>query len=150
MEYMEFIGAGFILQIPTDWLITASPEHQAIFWGPNNPQGLRPTMIVSVRIVDDSVTVDKLVTETLSAQQNQLPQYHVLNEIDNRGRGIFERTYQWVRVNDNALIIQTQRFYVLGNLLFTFTATRLGQEVQYEPVIKHMLNSFRLVLNPTT
>lgn len=149
MEYMEFIGAGFTLQTPTEWLITTSPEHQVIFLGPNNPQGIRPNVMVAIRAVDDSVTVEKLVTETLSTQQAQLPQYRVLNEVDNRNRGVFERTYQWVRLNDNAQIIQTQRFYVLGNLLFAFTATRLSQEVQYEPVIKHMLNSFRLVLMPT-
>jgi len=149
MEYMEFIGAGFTLQTPTEWLITASPEHQVIFLGPNNPQGVRPNVMVSIRAVDNSVTVDKLVTETFTAQQAQLSQYRVLNEVDNRDRGVFERTYQWARVNDNAKIIQTQRFYVLGNLLFSFTATRLDQEAQYEPVFKHMLNSFRLVLMPT-
>jgi hypothetical protein len=74
MEYMEFIGAGFTLQTPTEWLITSSPEHQVIFLGPNNPQGVRPSVMVAIRGVDDSVTVEKLVTETQSAHQTQLPQ----------------------------------------------------------------------------
>lgn len=149
MEYMEFIGAGFTIQTPTEWLITSSPEHQVIFLGANNPQGVRPNVMVSVRAVDDTVTVDKLASETLTAQQAQLPGYRVLNETDNRERGVFERRYQWTRPNGGETVVQTQRFFVLGNLFFSFTATRLEQEAQYEPVFKHVLDSFRLVLTPT-
>ncbi|MDX2076380.1 MAG: hypothetical protein SFZ02_08100 [bacterium] len=150
MEYMEFIGAGFTLQTPTEWLITSSPEHQVIFLGANNPQGVRPNVMVAIRAVEDTVTVSKLAQETLAAQKAELPHYRVLSEMDNSERGVFERTYQWARPSDGASIIQTQRFYVLGNVLFSFTATRLELEVVYEPVFKHMLNSFRLVLTPTT
>lgn len=149
MEYMEFIGAGFTIQTPTEWLITSSPEHQVIFLGANNPQGVRPNVMVAIRAVDDSVTIDKLASETLSAQQAQLPGYRVLKETDNRERGIFERCYQWTRPGSGDVIVQIQRFYVLGNLFFLFTATRLEQEAQYESVFMYMLDSFRLVLMPT-
>jgi len=149
MEYMEFIGAGFTLQTPTEWLITSSPDHQVIFLGGNNPQGVRPNVMVAIRAVDDSVTLSKLASETRQAQQTELPQYQVLDEVDNSERGVYERTYRWARPSDNTAIVQTQRFYVLGNLYFSFTSTRLEQESQYDPVFKHMLNSFRLVLTPT-
>lgn len=149
MEYMEFIGAGFTIQTPTEWLITSSPEHQVIFLGANNPQGVRPNVMVSIRAVDDSVTIDKLATETFTAQQAQLPGYRVLEETDNRQRGIFERKYQWTHPTNGHTIVQIQRFYVLGNLFFSFTATRLEQEAQYDVVFKHILDSFRLILTPT-
>jgi hypothetical protein len=150
MEYMEFIGAGFTLQTPTEWLITSSPEHQVIFLGGNNPQGVRPNVMVAIRAVDDSVTLSKLASETRQAQQTELPHYQVLDEVDNSERGVYERTYRWARPSDNTAIVQTQRFYVLGNLYFAFTSTRLEQERQHDPIFKHMLNSFRLVLTPTT
>jgi len=150
MAFMNFDGPNFTMEVPTNWIVTSSPQFQAIFLGPNDPL-VRSNLVISLRPVEANVTYQAVGASAREAQEREYPQYQILQEIDfgaQGGTGML-RHYRWVNAENNATIIQVQAFFVVGQILFTLTGTRgahlgveAGQEV--DEIFNHMIQTFRI------
>lgn len=149
MEYKHFQGPGFSMEIPTDWFISSSPESQIIILAPPTETGARPNIAVSMRVVQDDVTLLDLAAEAREIQAEEYADYEVLGEEDYTETGgiAFQRFYQWVPQTSGEPVLQVQTFILAGQILFTITATRFASETEgdtYDEVFGHVIRSFRV------
>ena len=150
MAYMNFQGPTFTMETPTNWVISASPQFQAIFLGPND-QTIRPNLAVSLRPIEAGVTYQAVAEGAKESQQAQYPQYEVLQEVDYGQTGGFGllRQYRWFSADNGISVVQKQVFFVVGQLLFTLTATR-GDDLapataaEFDTTFDHMIETFRI------
>ena len=150
MAYMNFQGPTFTMESPTDWVVSASPQFQAIFLGPTD-QTIRPNLVVSLRPIEAGVTYQQVAEGAKESQQQQYPQYEVLEELDYGQAGGFGllRQYRWFSADNGISVIQKQVFFVVGQMLFSLTATR-GDDLapaiatEYDATFDHMIQSFRI------
>lgn len=145
METKHFQGPGFVMEVPTDWFISSSPQFQAVFLSPPTADGLRANLTVSMRPVEADVTVLAVAQATGEAQAAEYPQYEVLEEIDytQQGGSGFLRRYRWR--NDDGPLVQTQAFFLVAQMLFTLTGTArdtIADDAQ--PIFNAMIDSFRV------
>ena len=150
MQYMNFQGPSFILEVPVDWVVSSSPQFQAIFLGPAD-QPVRPNVLISIRPLEENVTVAQVAEQTRLNQERDYPQYEIIAEIDftEQGGVGFLRRYRWLNTEGNTPIVQTQAFFVYNNLLYSITATRaesIPENVAnlLDDIFDHMIESFRL------
>lgn len=151
MPYMNFQGPNFSLEVPTDWVVSSSPQFQAIFLGPLY-EPVRPNVLVSLRPVEEGVTPEAVAESARETQEREYPGYEVLGEVDYRehgGIGI-ARSYRWVNPTNKVPVIQTQAFFVFAKILFTLTSTRaedVSEETarELDEVFDHMLQTFRIL-----
>jgi hypothetical protein len=148
MEYKHFRGPGFTLEIPTDWFISSSPEFQAIFVAPPTPNPVQPNLVIAVRFLQPGATVNDVAAETQAIQSAEYPQYHILAEHDYTQTGgvAIQRLYQWVS-EEGTLVLQHQTFVLIGQVLYTLTATRLAGDSPDDQAVDdafvHMMRSFQ-------
>lgn len=144
MNYIPFKGPGFTLQRPATWQATASLDYQTMFADDMNEWGIRPNVLLAIRPINDDASLVDVMEQARIIGEKELNGYTILEEIDKSREGWVERRYGWVRPDDDLGIVQTQRFYRYGNLLFAFTATRTEHEPEYDEIFHHILNSFQL------
>ena len=144
MNYIPFKGPGFMLERPDTWTATASLDYQTMFSADVNAWGVRPNMLLSIRPLNDEASLGDVMEQARLIAQKELHGYEILQEVDQSPDGWVERRYGWVRTEDDLGIVQLQRFYKFGNLLFAFTATRTEYESEYDEVFYRILESFRL------
>ncbi|MDZ4671906.1 MAG: hypothetical protein SH821_13625 [Phototrophicales bacterium] len=144
MNYIPFKGPGFTLERPQAWTLTASLDYQTMFSADVNAWGVRPNVLLSIRPLNDDASLVAVMQEARNVAQKELSGYEVLQEVDQSPDGWVERRYGWMRGEDDLGIVQLQRFYKVGNVLFAFTATRTEYESEYDEVFYHMLESFKL------
>lgn len=149
MNYMQFQGPGFEMEIPTNWLITSSPQYQAMFLAPQDEQvGMRANLMVTLRPVTEDVTLQRVAEETRRMQEREYADYTVTDEVDfsEQGGSLFVRRYQWHNARNNLDVAQIQGFVKFADVLFTLTATRLNQPEQayLDEIFEDMINSFRI------
>lgn len=146
MKWMEFVGPNFTLQVPTHWRIMASNRFQAMFLAPDK-DSVRPNAIISIQRVQSDVTVDSVAEIAKNEQEGQYPEYEVLEEqtfADDVSAGVL-RTYTWMSEAKGAKLLQRQLFYLVGQDLFTLTATRSNQADnmdELDSVFDEMIRSF--------
>lgn len=144
MKYIPFKGPGFTLQRPDTWTATASLDYQTMFSDEMNDWGIRPNLLLAIRPINDDASLLDVMEQARMMGEKELNGYTILEEVDkSRGEGWVQRRYGWVRSEDDLGIVQTQRFYRRGNLLFVFTATRTEHEAEYDDVFHHILDSFQ-------
>lgn len=155
MTYKEFRGPGFIMEIPTDWYITSSPQFQARFLAPvDEEQGLRrANMAVAMRAVKAGVSVKAVAEETRRVQEAEYPHYTIIEEQDlTQNNGVlFHRVYHWLNEQAGFQVVQAQTFIILGRVLFTLTASRPVDSPRAEMLdeaFAHMARSFRVIPVP--
>jgi hypothetical protein len=148
MNFMNFEGPTFTMEVPTNWFVTSSPQFQALFLAPPGEDTIRTNFAVSMRPVEADVTV-KAVAETARAnQEKEYPDYDVLKEVDftEQGGVGFQRHYRWFNQQQDAEIIQAQTFFVVKQILYTLTATR-SVDSDIDDIFDHMAASFRIMQN---
>jgi hypothetical protein len=149
MNTMRFQGPGFALDAPTDWLITASPQAQAIFLGPDI-NGVRSNLIVTIRSVAESATLKDLARLADESQRALSTAYTVINEHDysDEGGAAFVRSFTRI-VGEGTEVFQIQALFLLNGNLFTMTGTRANEGdparlAGIDATLEHMVFSFVL------
>lgn len=150
MEYMSFRGPNFLMEVPTDWVVSSSPQFQAIFLAPHE-HGVRPNLVVSLRPVEPQVTVAATAESARANQERQYPEYEVLEEVDftESGGSGFLRRYQWFNAANSSAVVQTQALFLHQQILYTLTATRaIDMESptaeDIDTIFEYMIRSFRV------
>lgn len=150
MQFMMFEGPNFTLEVPTNWVVTSSPQLQAIFLGPQDPL-IRPNMVVSLRPVEVNVTYQAVAQAAKETQEKEYPEYTILDEVDfSQFGGIgMKRQYSWVNPTNNAKVVQVQTYFVAGQVLFTLTASRgdhgnTNAAEEMDNIFNHMIETFRI------
>lgn len=143
MNYIPFKGPGFTLERPATWMTTASLDYQTMFADDVNEWGIRPNILLAIRPINDDASLIDVMEQARIIGEKELNGYTILDEIDRSDEGWVERRYGWVRPENDLGIVQIQRFYRRGNLLFAFTATRTEHEPEYDEVFHHILDSFQ-------
>jgi hypothetical protein len=142
MKYIPFKGPGFTLQRPETWSTTASLDYQTMFADDMNQWGVSPNLLLAIRPLNDDTSLVDVMDNARQVAEKELASYEILSEVDQSADGWVQRQYGWVRKEDNLGIIQLQRFYKFGNLIFVFTATRTEYEPEYDEIFHHILDSF--------
>jgi len=149
MVFMLFQGPGFELEVPTDWLVVSSPDYQAMFLGPKLKSGARANMMVTVRPVNEDVTLEVIAVQARKFQEHEYDDYHVLDETDYTQEGgiAYLRRYEWGSKQGGNRVSQVQGFFLVDNVLFTLTATRTEKKnKQVDAAFDRMFRSFRVKL----
>jgi hypothetical protein len=151
MQFMNFQGPNFTLEVPTNWVISSSVNFQAIFLGPGD-QPVRPNLVLAIRALETGVTYTDVAASARETQEKEYPEYRVLEEKDygESGGSVLIRRYEWLNPANNVRVVQVQAFIVVGQLLFTMTATRAAelepaQQQENDKIFDHIIQSFRLV-----
>jgi hypothetical protein len=148
MKTMNFDGPGFKLQVPTDWFITSSPQIQAMFVSPPR-EGGRANFMVTLRPLDENVTLEQVSTTSLETQKKEYKQFKLLQEAPVQKGDIngHRRLYSWFSEEHNAKIMQQQVLFVANRMLTTITTTRTDLPVteEVEPIFTQMIESFQFV-----
>jgi hypothetical protein len=150
MKYMNFQGPNFSMQVPTDWLITATPQFQAIFTAPiDDTDTIHGNVVVSIRAVKDDVTAVGVAKAAKNTQEKEYPQYQVLEETINETEPpSVERSYKWYKTDRQVDIVQRQAFHVYEGKLYTLTGTYPVSTDQKPQTLAHiiqkMIRSFKL------
>jgi hypothetical protein len=146
---MLFEGPTFTMEAPTNWVVSSSPQFQAIFLGPTD-QPIRPNLIISIHPVNADVTPESVAETARQTQTSEYNGYEVLAEVnfsEYDGQGVMRR-YRWVNPNGDVPVVQVQAFFIHQAMLHTLTATRaetvpagIGQNV--DEIFDRMMQSFR-------
>lgn len=151
MQYMEFHGPGFSIDVPTTWLASSSTQFQVQFAEVGQFDGVPVNFIVALRPVQPDVTVADVAQEAYEKQASEYPGFKVVEETDftpDGGRA-FKRRYRWQ--SPKAAVVQTQCFIIVGAVLFTLTATRPARDAEaYDAVFDDMIRSFRIHAKPSS
>lgn len=146
MDFMNFQGPGFTMEVPSNWLVTSTPQVQVVFIGPND-QGAKPNLAITIRRVKEGTTLDQIVQSAKEKQQQNYPEYTVIQEgILNNTAGMgYHRVYRWYNQDVGLRVVQQQRFFLVNDALVTLTATREDKDVNemFDAVFEHMFESFR-------
>ena len=155
MTFMNFQGPTFTMQVPTDWFINSSPQFQAIFTSPKDSNSdVWANLLISIRPVRDEVTANAIAREAKDTQQQEYPDYEVLEEIEgaddpNKPISYFQRLYRWRNIEKKIHILQCQAYYIYQNRLYTLTATQPSSKAKNDELDKTLLKimeSFTLEL----
>jgi len=151
MQMMSFRGPTFLLEVPTTWVVSSTPQFQALFLGPID-YIVRPSIAVSMRPVKADVTVTAVAEQAKVSQGKSYPQYQVLNEADYSQQGsAFIRQYSWHNESKQVDIVQIQAYILHSQVLYTLTATRPASIADEEAaaldgLYDHAIQSFRVVV----
>ena len=149
MKLMHFQGPKFLMQVPTDWLISSTPQFQAIFTAPDDGGSIHGNVVVSIRAVQDDVTAVGVAEAAKNTQEKEYPQYQVLEEMLNETEiPSVQRTYKWHKIDREIDIMQRQAFHVYEGKLYTLTGTYPAGSKQntqsLAQTIQQMIDSFQL------
>jgi hypothetical protein len=152
-EYKNFQGPTFKLNIPTDWLITSSPDIQAAFVAPAINKGeidVRSNMIVSMRRLKKGVTINAVADAAKSSQEKEYTDYLLLAEKDLTKDGVagFQRTFKWHKPDKVVGVLQQQTFFQASNMLYTLTSTRpdIDSLAEIDLIFGEMVQTFKVEL----
>jgi hypothetical protein len=151
MEFMQFQGPTFTIEVPPTWFVASNPQFQALFLTKAGIDPIRANYAISLRPVEKDVTAQAVAQTAKENQQEQYPGYQIMEEIDfseQGGMGFFRR-YQWLNEQQNAPVIQMQAMFVVNQILYTLTATRSQPSniANLDEIFDHMTASFRVVEN---
>jgi len=146
--WMNFLGPGFTLIVPSDWLIQATPEIQVIFLAPETNQMLQTNLMITLRPVEPSVTVVDIAAFLKETQQTDYAEFVLTREQPINAGTIagIERMFQWVDRAENMRVGQCQGIFVHQEVLFTLTITyALEEKERIQPIFDEIVDSLRLV-----
>ncbi len=148
MNYMQFRGPSFTMQVPTNWFVTSSIKFQAMFVAPPAPQGQRANLAISITPLEKDAAIATVVDAALKTQQKEYPEYQVLQEGEIKeasGEVGFRRVYTWYNRERETRIRQHQVFFVTAQMLYTLTATRQDDDASqfFDEIFGHMVETFK-------
>jgi len=125
MTNVPFLGPGFRLNVPSEWMVFASGDAQANFLMP--PYDTNRALTLSVRIsrVAESTTVEAVADSATSAQaENYQGFQHLSTEVSPKEPTCIIQRVRWQPPEGEA-VVQHNLFCVAeGHLIYALTATR--------------------------
>jgi hypothetical protein len=147
--WIGFQGPSFTMRVPSNWVLTATPELQVVVLEPERPAGeLRANLIVSLRPVTEGLTSAAVLESTRKNQLEQYPHFKLHEEgvVNGRkGEGSYQN-YTWLNPENSIPVAQVQAFFVANKMLYSITTTcdeRRAKAVMY--ILGEMLNSFQII-----
>jgi len=149
MATMNFQGPGFQMDVPTDWVITSSPQFQAMFIAPSETDGLRANLMITMRPVKPEVTLEEVARLAKETQQKEYTEFEVVEEgeLTVSGSKGYQRLYRWFNQEAGTQVLQRQVMLMGGRVLVTLTSTRPVNEqaAPFDKQFASMIDSFRFV-----
>lgn len=127
MDTMRFQGPGFALDVPTNWVVAASPQAQAVFFGPQ-VSGIQSNLIITIRRVATGVTLQEIARVSDENQRVVSANYTVLGEQDytEEGGSAFVRRFTRT-TGEGSVVEQIQALILVDTLLYTLTGTSAAE-----------------------
>jgi hypothetical protein len=145
MTEMYFKGPGFHMKVPSDWFITSNPQVQAMFVAPTQ-NGARANLMITLRPLDPSATLESIVATTLETQKKEYPEFVILEQGEYPKGDLIghQHLYSWYNQQHSAHIVQRQVIFIAGQMLvsITTTRTRTGDADDFDIILTAMLQSF--------
>lgn len=125
MSEMYFQGPGFHLQVPTDWFVTSNPQVQVMFVAPPR-DGARANLMITLRPLEASATLDEVVKSTLETQKKEYPEFSLIEDAEiYKGEVVgHQHLYRWYNETHKTRILQRQVIMVANQMLTSITTTR--------------------------
>jgi hypothetical protein len=149
MEYMTFQGPGFQLEVPTDWLITSSPDYQVMFKSQiTRESSFHPTVIVIIRPVEADKKLSMVAEEIRTWYASEYAEFEVVSSVDYTEKGglAYLHTFTWLYEENKTRIRQIQCLYRIADALFLLTATRTENDPSWDEVLTHIIESFQFTI----
>lgn len=150
MAMMDFQGPSFTMKVPTNWFITSTPQIQTMFVAPPTEDGLYANLSITLQPLTPEATLKAVVEQTLAVQEKEYADYQLLNQelVAENGLEKARLTYTWLNENHGKHVHQRQEMFLVGEVLYTLTATRSvaeSDEVQrLDAMLRHMMETFAL------
>jgi hypothetical protein len=145
MATLLFQGPGFHMDVPSDWMITSSPQFQVMFVAPPGPSG-RANLAISIRPVKDGTTVQEVAAAALKMEQRDYAEFRVEAEGELPGTGGlgYQRSYRWLNERNKTRVYQKMVLFLVKGMLTTITATREDSEPAkaLDAAFEGMISSF--------
>jgi hypothetical protein len=141
----HFQGPGFHMDVPTDWLITSSPQFQVVFIAPPEKYG-RANLAINIRPVTKDATLEEIQQTAAKMQQRDYAKYQLESEgeLPNTNGMGYQRTYTWFNERNNVHVYQKQLMFLVNEMLTTITITRElePKSKEVDEIFNQMLASF--------
>ncbi|MCB9453090.1 MAG: hypothetical protein H6672_16770 [Anaerolineaceae bacterium] len=143
MTWMKFEVTTFALDIPSTWLVKATPQFQAMFIGKKqDDEPIFPSLTIAIMISKDDLPT--YFNQIAQVQTTEYPDYQIMDET--HGPAWIERSYRWQYPGVPERLIQRQRFYIDRNNIYTLTMTYLPSQTNAtQETFAVMLNSFEFI-----
>ena len=147
VDWMVYHGDNYMIQVPTNWVVTSSERFQAVFLLP----GFSANVVIAVRRVQPGVSAVEFAQATRSQQEDEYPNYTLLEEGDfpvSEGNGYYQ-LYSWVQPEDNLSTLQRQAFLVVDDNQYLLTTTLTGdlpmQDNELDGIMLRICQSFTVM-----
>ena len=144
--YIEFVGSGYSLQVPTQWRQTSNEQFHALFLGPEQ-KDFSPNLGVSLEPTLAETTITEIAAAGQRYQAQAYDGYQIISEeeLQVSGEPAVKRIYSWSDAESGLDITQTQLYVKRDDTLFIITGTSLTEAFEaYGPVFDYMISTFQL------
>jgi len=143
IQWVNFEGPTFTLQVPSTWVVKANPQFQAMFIAEKeDEETIFPSLTIA--ILPSENTLADHFTQVGTLQAEEYPRYEVVEE-QQMGES-FRRISQWFHMPSSTSLWQVQQFFTnpeRGSAIYTVTATYLPQQAdRVSDSLATMLDSF--------
>ncbi|MBN2385615.1 MAG: hypothetical protein JXB85_01245 [Anaerolineales bacterium] len=148
METMLFRGPGFEMQVPTNWLIRASPQHQAIFITPQREDNLLANLVVDLVRISSDVGLAEIRILLQRTRQDLFPDAEVLveDEATLDGRPAYHCFYRFQHPKADKATLQRIIALPVDGMLVSLTASRTaGEAADLDRTLAGMIQDFKFV-----
>jgi hypothetical protein len=147
MDTMEFRGPGFHMQVPTDWLIRATPQHQAIFIAPRQKDGSGANLVVDMLRVSKDFELQHVHALLEQSRKRLVPDAKVIAEDDKSaldGRPAYHCLYRFKHPKAKKGTIQRVMALAVDGMLVSLTASRTaGEFPELDKALATMCDTFK-------
>lgn len=145
METMPFSGPGFEMHVPTNWLIQATPQHQAIFLSPPRKDLAGASLVVDMQMVEDKVTLKDVSAMLKAVRQKVVPKAEVILEEESSldRRPAWHTLYRYQHPETKQEVVQRIIALVVDGMMISLTASRpAGKQAEMDSALAIMIGSF--------
>lgn len=143
---IPFRGPNFTMQVPSEWLITATPQVQTLFLSPESDLPVQANLSVTIRGAQDDVTADAVADSVIETQRQSFADFNLHERSSADVGGVEGETFvcRWLNADVNTHITQAHRIALKDNRLYSLTATYPdGVSDEVVSTLAGMLDSFR-------
>lgn len=147
MQWIDYVGPGFTLEVPSTWRAVSSTQFAAMFLRPNTDAAIRPNLVIAIQRVAEDVTAEGVAASALEQQKVNYQDYSLLDErawSTNDSEGVL-RSYTWFNADKNTGVVQNQCVYRKHQLIYTITSSRSSNDpdgTYLDEAFERMITSF--------
>lgn len=148
---IPFTGPTFTLDVPSNWIIAANPDAQALFTAPDEGLPTPTTMAIMIRNVTPEVQAEPALQQLVAKQQAEYNQYEILNQeaFTISGEDAYAVQTRWYSPENDVWIEQWQA--IVGRVPFMYVILLTmpeGTSAEYVEQLYAMRDSFALTEQP--